>query len=233
MIQLDRDAIMELVESYFKRVRKLGGDTGECSAAGVADWLLWQKDTDNFAVHATLSSAQAANFEQRYFDLAAAVEALYFAAYWHADRSVDELKLWTAVRDAAAITPGQTGKVLGADKSTLSAAGAIAHTDGKLKVALTELLRLYDWRNELGQIERDPNHDKKQMTTWLNKYGREKKRAWAAAREALAAAPAVSPAICYMPCNAHQGMTFKITLSAWSVPAVQVCPICTPPKGAA
>jgi hypothetical protein len=53
------------------------------------------------------------------------------------------------------------------------------------RAALTELLRLYDWRNELGQIERDPNHDKKQMKASLNKYGREKKLAWAAAREAL------------------------------------------------
>jgi hypothetical protein len=61
------------------------------------------------------------------------------------------------------------------------------------RAALTELLRLYDWRNELGQIERDPNHDKKQMKASLNKYGREKKLAWAAAREALAAASAVSP----------------------------------------
>jgi hypothetical protein len=250
------------------------------------------------------------------------------------------------------------------------------------RATLTELLRLYDWRNELGQIERDPNHDKKQMKASLNKYGREKKLAWAAAREALgkpsedrsctchpddnppvpcpqkfaltgcqtavatdgltnyimhgctetecrlcqtppemrhwyaeyrhtgipsfpypevvvhkgssvgasgldhefkqkvaeavaryeslspvdkalhdseqrrswvrgetgrdpgdvladevrrlrASAPAISPAICYTPCKAHEGMTFKVTLTAWSVPAVQVCPICDPPKGAA
>lgn len=56
---LDRDALMERVESYFKRVRKLGGETGECSAAGVADWLLWQKDTKNFAATATLSATSA------------------------------------------------------------------------------------------------------------------------------------------------------------------------------
>jgi hypothetical protein len=253
-------------------------------------------------------------------------------------------------------------------------------TTDTCRAALTELLRLYDWRNELGQIERDPDHDKKQMKASLNKYGREKKAAWAAAREALGktsedrsctchpgdnpprpcpqkfaltecraaaatdgltsyimggctetecrlcqtppdlrhwhtgyrhtgipsfpypevvvhkgnsvgasggdlseqvrravaryealspvdkalhdsdqrrswvrgetgrdpgdvladevkrlrdVAPAVSPAVCYTTCKAHEGVPFKITLSAWSVPAVQVCPICNPPKAAA
>ena len=46
-----------------------------------------------------------------------AVDALYFAAYWHADRPVDEQALWTAVRDAALIRPGQTGARLGPDRS--------------------------------------------------------------------------------------------------------------------
>lgn len=54
-----------------------------------------------------------------------------------------------------------------------------------LKAALTELLRLYDWRNELGRIERDFNHNKKQMKTWLNQYGREKKAAWEVAFKLL------------------------------------------------
>lgn len=67
--------------------------------------------------------------------------------------------------------------------------GCIAHNYAKLKASLTELLRLYDWRNELGRIERDFNHDKKQMTTWLNKYGREKHAAWDVARSTLAGAP--------------------------------------------
>lgn len=73
--------------------------------------------------------------------------------------------------------------------SALPSNGAIAHTYGKLKAALAELLRLYDWRNELGRIERDFNHDKKQMTTWLNKYGREKHAAWDVARTTLDGAP--------------------------------------------
>lgn len=52
---------------------------------------------------------------------------------------------------------------------------------------LTELLRLYDWRNEIGRIERDFNHDRKQVKTWLNRYGREKKAAWEAAVRVLKA----------------------------------------------
>ena len=81
------------------------------------------------------------------------------------------------------------GMLESAESSDLPSNGAIAHTYGKLKAALTELLRLYDWRNELGRIERDFNHDRKQMTTWLNKYGREKHAAWAVARDTLAGAP--------------------------------------------
>jgi hypothetical protein len=42
-----------------------------------------------------------------------AVEELYFAAYWSPDRECDALGLWTAVRDAAKIAPGQTGARLG------------------------------------------------------------------------------------------------------------------------
>lgn len=38
---LDRPALVTLIESYFGRVRKLGGDTGECCAYGLADWLMW------------------------------------------------------------------------------------------------------------------------------------------------------------------------------------------------
>jgi hypothetical protein len=49
-----------------------------------------------------------------------AVAALYFAAYWHPDRKVDEAALWTAVRDAAGIKPGQTGERLGPDRSAVS-----------------------------------------------------------------------------------------------------------------
>lgn len=49
--------------------------------------------------------------------LATAVEALYFSAYWHPDRKVDEQTLWTAVRDAAGIAPGQTAERLGVDRT--------------------------------------------------------------------------------------------------------------------
>lgn len=36
-------ALRKRIEGYFWRVRKLGGDTGECSAKALADWLLWIK----------------------------------------------------------------------------------------------------------------------------------------------------------------------------------------------
>lgn len=75
--------------------------------------------------------------------------------------------------------------------SPLPSNGAVAHNYAKLKAALAELLRLYDWRNDLGRIERDFNHNRKQMTTWLNQYGREKKQAWAVARETLTGAPEI------------------------------------------
>lgn len=39
-----------------------------------------------------------------------AVEALYYAGVWHADRTVDEQALWTAVRDAAGFRPGKSPK---------------------------------------------------------------------------------------------------------------------------
>jgi hypothetical protein len=37
-----------------------------------------------------------------------AVKNLYYSAVWHADRSVDEKALWTAVRDAAGFAPGRS-----------------------------------------------------------------------------------------------------------------------------
>lgn len=55
--------------------------------------------------------------------LARAVEALYYAAYWHADRPVDERALWEAVRDAAGLEPGQTSARLGKDED--GRAGAV------------------------------------------------------------------------------------------------------------
>lgn len=66
------------------------------------------------------------NLLDKWAELREAVKALYFAAYWHADRPVDEAALWTAVRDRAGIEPGQTGKVLGADRSTFTAERQIA-----------------------------------------------------------------------------------------------------------
>lgn len=45
-----------------------------------------------------------------------AVTKLYMAAYWSADRDVDEVGLWTAVRDAAGIKPGSSPKKIEPNK---------------------------------------------------------------------------------------------------------------------
>lgn len=45
--------------------------------------------------------------------LRAAVERLYFAAYWSPDRVCDAYTLWADVRAAAGIKPGQSIDVLG------------------------------------------------------------------------------------------------------------------------
>jgi len=48
-----------------------------------------------------------------YEKLRAAVERLYFAAYWKADRECDDYTLWADVRDAAGSKMGQSIDVLG------------------------------------------------------------------------------------------------------------------------
>lgn len=50
---------------------------------------------------------------------------------------------------------------------------------------LRELLRLYDWRLALAEIERDVDHNRKEMKRCLQKYGREKKAAWEQARKVI------------------------------------------------
>lgn len=51
---------------------------------------------------------QKLDWVQMYVDLAEAVRDLYFAAHWTADRPVNEEMLWTAIREAAGIEPGQS-----------------------------------------------------------------------------------------------------------------------------
>lgn len=53
----------------------------------------------------------------KFHHLQAAVTALYYSAYWHPDRPVDEAFLWTAVRNAAEIEPGKSAERLGPDRS--------------------------------------------------------------------------------------------------------------------
>jgi hypothetical protein len=56
-----------------------------------------------------VKSREAMKPEVTEFDkLQYAVRNLYYAAVWHADRPVDEVALWTAVRDAAGFKPGNS-----------------------------------------------------------------------------------------------------------------------------
>lgn len=54
-----------------------------------------------------------------------------------------------------------------------------------LEACLTELLRLYDWRNDLGQREKAGNFDSVYLVNALRQYGRLKKVAWVRMRELL------------------------------------------------
>lgn len=51
---------------------------------------------------------------------------------------------------------------------------------------LTELLRLYDWRNQLAKDVKEGRATEQKQRRDLLRYGREKKAAWGAARLALA-----------------------------------------------
>lgn len=55
---------------------------------------------------------------EKFTPLKQAVEALYYAAYWASDRlsSEEEKALWTAVRDAAGLAPGDSFLHLGPSK---------------------------------------------------------------------------------------------------------------------
>jgi 2-hydroxychromene-2-carboxylate isomerase len=61
----------------------------------------------------------ATTAEERYQNLAKAVSDLYYAANWTPDRDCEAVKLWTNVRDAAGLTPGQTAKKLGPSRPHL------------------------------------------------------------------------------------------------------------------
>jgi len=48
----------------------------------------------------------------RKLTLLEAVRELYYSAIWHADRPVNEQRLWTQVRDAAGFEPGNSPKTI-------------------------------------------------------------------------------------------------------------------------
>jgi hypothetical protein len=50
--------------------------------------------------------------EGQLVNLRNAVRALYYSAVWHPDRPVNEIELWTAVRDAAGFAKGNSPKEL-------------------------------------------------------------------------------------------------------------------------
>jgi hypothetical protein len=57
----------------------------------------------------------------------------------------------------------------------------------RVKRALQELLRLYDWRNELGRAVKEGRAMPESQRSDLLRYGAEKRAAWIEARAALAA----------------------------------------------
>lgn len=69
--------------------------------------------SDEVVVSRHPMAAEADRIEAEGPTLRDAVEALYFAAHWSPDRPVDAAGLWTRVRDAAGIAPGQTLARLG------------------------------------------------------------------------------------------------------------------------
>lgn len=63
------------------------------------------------------TKAEAIEWLQRQWDencrLRAAVDAIYYAAYWKEDRLCDAEGLWSELRDAAKLRRGQTADRLG------------------------------------------------------------------------------------------------------------------------
>lgn len=104
-----------------------GGDPltlGEpCGYAIVKESTQGRFDVSEAEVIAAIKRASAPSekttmsSDVKYYDLRAAVLALYYSAYWHPDRPVDEAALWTAVRDAAGIAHGKTAEKLGSDRT--------------------------------------------------------------------------------------------------------------------
>jgi hypothetical protein len=96
------------------RVEHINPETGELSIA-----LFGGPDAEKCAVEYTmLKNRTHPVFKRVTAEPAAApinsllepVRNLYYAAVWHADRPVDEIGLWTAVRAAAGFEPGTSPK---------------------------------------------------------------------------------------------------------------------------
>ena len=72
----------------------------------------------------------------KFHDLQAAVIALYYSAYWHPDRQVDEAYLWTAVRDTADIAAGKTAARLGPDRTVRPEVALNMHPTERMRHAV-------------------------------------------------------------------------------------------------
>lgn len=62
--------------------------------------------------------AELARTQEALRGLREAVDAVYYAAHWTPDRKCDAARLWTKLRDAAGLTPGETAKRLGPPRNT-------------------------------------------------------------------------------------------------------------------
>jgi predicted DsbA family dithiol-disulfide isomerase len=96
----------------------------------------WEQEFQSY-----VSPSRVLEWEEERKRLREAVWALYMSAYWHADRPVDEAKLWTNVRDAAGISPGQTGAILGPDRSESQLSAALQRIE-KLQCEMSPLVVL-------------------------------------------------------------------------------------------
>lgn len=122
---LDRIGMTRLLEDARGRISTLESDLS------VAEQRNRQQGARIAALEADLDDARgrAGSFEDAFAALRATVERLYYAAHWSPDRSVDAATLWTDVRDAAGLTPGETGKRLGEPRHTTSERYTIVSDD--------------------------------------------------------------------------------------------------------
>ncbi len=96
--------------------------------------------------------------------------------------------------------------------------------EAALRSVLVELLRLYDWRFELSELERNGDGEGgHRLRRLLHQYGEEKRRAWIAARAALksTAAPQDGGS---QPVDCEHGTRQEVRTDAFSEPPIPAVP---------